>query len=362
LDAVAMTQRLVRIESQSTQPGQQDVLDLVQAQLSGSGLAILSDGNRPRRYLFACTESHASPVLLFACHADTVPLGAPNEWTHDPLSGELVDGRVYGRGTSDMKSGLAACLAALVAPGRDDVPRALLLTTDEETGCLGARAASDALRAVDVGAVVIPEPTNNAVLIGHRGALWLRLRARGLAAHGSTPHLGRNALLSLASAVLDIEAHLPRREHPVLGVTTVNVGRFSAGVAVNVVPDLAEAQLDIRYVEPGEVADVRQWLGDRHPTIESHVDVELPPVMTDPADPWVGSLSAARESVLVAPYFTDGSVLTGILPRVPIVICGPGRPDQAHCVDEHVEAAQIERAVTCYLATLDGWRTWTRPL
>lgn len=183
---------------------------------------------------------------------DTVPEGDPARWSRDPLDGGIVADRIVGRGASHMKGGLAACVTALAAAARNRVPCGLLLTTDEETGCHGARAAADVLRPIAVGAVVVPESTDNNVLLGHRGALWIRLTVRGVAAYGSTPYPGRNALIPVAAAALDAETNLPVRRHPVLGATTVNVGTMSAGVAPNIVPDRAEAGFDVRYVDAAE--------------------------------------------------------------------------------------------------------------
>ena len=353
-DAVALTRSLVRIPSTSSSAGQQDIFDLVGAQLAAAGLTIRADPAAPRRYLLAYTRQ-AAPLLLFVCHVDTVPAGDTARWTHHPLSGEVVSQRIIGRGASDMKGGLAAAVTALLNTVRGDVSCGLLLTADEEIGCAGARAAAGALSALPVGAVIIPESTANDVLLAHRGALWLRLTARGLAAHGGTPERGRNALLELAAALVDIDTRLPRRYHRELGTSTVNAGTMNAGTTINIVPDLADASLDIRYVEADEPDAVHAWLAAEHPGIEVAVQQQLPPVLSRADDPWIRTLPTVPAAHPVAPYFTDASALGEALPGRPIVIWGPGGPEQAHAVNESVDTRSVRRAVELYGQALSAW-------
>ena len=359
-DAVDLTQRLVRVPSTSSTSGQQHIFDLVGSQLATAGFTIRADPAAPRRYLLAHT-SQPEPMLLFACHVDTVPAGDATRWTLGPLSGELVDGRIVGRGSSDMKSGLAAAVTALANAQRNQISCGLLLTADEEIGCRGARAAVEALRAVPVGAVIVPESTSNDVLLGHRGAVWLRLTARGRAAHGGTPELGRNALLELAATLLDIDSRLPRRQHKTLGTTTVNVGTMTSGTTVNIVPDLADASLDIRYVDADEPAAIHTWLAAEHPRTEARVQEQLSPVLSRANDPWISTLPAAASGHSVAPYFTDASALAEVLPGRPIVIWGPGQPEQAHTVNESVDSQYIQRAVQLYGQALGAWQVGPPP-
>jgi succinyl-diaminopimelate desuccinylase len=354
-DAVTLTRSLVRIPSASSSAGQQDIFDLVGTQLAAAGFTIRADRAAPRRYLLAHTQQ-AVPMLLFVCHVDTVPAGDTARWTHDPLSGEVVNGRIIGRGASDMKGGLAAAVTALVNTVRDHVSCGLLLTADEEIGCLGARAAAGALSVLPVGAVIIPESAANDVLLGHRGALWLRLTARGLAAHGGTPERGRNALLELAAALVDIDIRLPRRYSRELGTTTVNVGTMAAGTTINIVPDLADASLDIRYVEADEPAALHAWLAAEHPGIDVGVQQQLSPVLSRADNPWIAALPTVPAVHPVAPYFTDASALGEALPGRPIVIWGPGEPEQAHAINESVDTGCVQRAVKLYGQALGAWR------
>jgi succinyl-diaminopimelate desuccinylase len=302
----------------------------------------------------------AGPTLLFACHADTVPFGDPATWTHDPLSGAATDGRLVRRGASDMRGGLAAALAAVIGAAGEGIPCAILITADEEIGCLGARAAVSALSDLDIGAVVIPESSDNHVQLGHRGALWVRLTTRGTAAHGSTPHLGRSALLPLAAAVLDIDARLPRGNHPVLGGTSVNIGTMMAGTATNIVPDQAVATLDIRFPNSDEPATALDWITRTHPQIDATVEAQLPAIFTSPDNPWIRSLPAGRAEHPTCAYFTDAAILTQALPGVPIAVWVLGDPTQSHTGNESVQTDRITDAVALYHHMLMNWRPGRR--
>jgi succinyl-diaminopimelate desuccinylase len=355
LDPVALTQQLVRIDSPSGSAGQSEVFDVAARLLGDAGFELRTDSHQPPRYLLALSPV-AGARLLFACHVDTVPVERPEQWRGPVTSGVIEDGRLFGRGASDMKSGLAAALVALVESGADGPGCAFLLTTDEEIGCLGAAAAAEELRSLDVRAVIVPESTENDVYLGHRGALWLRVTAHGRAAHGGTPHLGDNALLMLAGALLDISENGPWPGSPTeLGATTVNVATMRAGSAINIVPETATATMDIRTTSPEEADSIRYWLAERHPGLTVETELELSPVLTDSADPWITSLPAGLAAGAAVPYFTDAAELIRVLPSVPFVIWGPGQASQAHSRDESVAVSHIEQAAELYRRTLQDW-------
>ncbi|MBM3582622.1 MAG: M20 family metallopeptidase, partial [Alphaproteobacteria bacterium] len=297
-------------------------------------------------------------------HIDTVPLGA-QPWTRDPFAGEIAGGRMYGRGTSDMKSGVAAFVAAAAVTARDLArgPGAVLvITAGEETGCEGAaHLAATGTVLGDAGAIVVAEPTANRAYAGHKGALWLKARTRGVTAHGSMPERGVNAVHKAARAVgqlADFDFNVAR--HPVMGAPTLNVGTIKGGLNVNSVPDLAEIGIDIRTI-PGQRHEairgtLATYLGSEV-EIEPFIDVEG--VWTDPGHPWMRQVYTAVEKatgvkadVRAATYFTDAAFLTPALGRPPTVILGPGEPELAHQTDEYcvVERIREAEAIFTYLA------------
>lgn len=356
-DAVALTQQLVRVPSVSGTPGEQEILHLLADRLRDAEFVVRVDDSAPQRFLLATTTTApAGQVLLFVCHVDTVPVGDPASWARPPLSGDTADGRLWGRGASDMKSGLAAAVIALLQSGPHRSPAALLLTTGEELGCFGAAAATKVLVGLDVAALMVPESTDNRIVLGHRGALWLDLVARGAAAHGGTPQLGTNALLALARSLVDIDARLPRGPgEAILGATTVNVGTMAAGTAPNIVPEHATATVDIRFASTDEPAVIQSWLASNHPDLEVTTALEVARLLGTPDSAWIRSLPADLAEPPSANYFTDAAVLASLFPAAPVAIWGPGQPDLAHVRDESVRIDRITAAVELYGAVLAAW-------
>ena len=354
-DTVGLLQELVRRRTVSGDAAaQRDVLGLLTEVLRERAPHLeVTAGDDPDQP-WTLLRTPADPGrrrLLFACHVDTVPVPDPGAWERDPFGGDLDGGRVWGRGASDMEAGVVAAVAALAAAD-PRTPAALLLTSDEEIGSRGAAAAAAAVADLPVGAVVVPEATGNRVVLGHRGALWLAVRTAGRAAHGSTPELGHNAVLDLATLLARTGPGLPLRTDPFLGTETWNPGVVSGGTVPNVVPDRAEVVVDMRTVADGR--DLLRWWQGQPEVADVEVRVDLPPVVTPAGDPWVATLPAP---VLPTPatYFTDASVLRQVVGGAPIVVWGPGTPAVMHAVDEYVELAEVAQAAAAFTDVLARW-------
>jgi succinyl-diaminopimelate desuccinylase len=228
----------------------------------------------------------------------------------------------------------------------------VVLTFGEETGCEGAREIpAEAL--YPSGTLLVAEPTANRVVLGHKGVLWLVLRARGVPAHGSRPDLGHNALVDLARAAVRIHEHDGWPTSATHGSTTANVGMMRAGVQPNVVPDHAALTVDLRLV-PGDTADAAEAtvVGLAGCPVTTERLVELPLIDTDPA-------RVARTVELLgggtpqyATYFTDASVLAAALGGADTIVYGPGEPEQAHVTDETAPAGLVEPAAAAYRRVL----------
>lgn len=355
LDVVPLVQELIRRRTVSGDAAaQRDVLGVVTDILVGRAphleVTVGDERDRPWTMLRTPTDPDR-PQLLLACHVDTVPVPEPRRWQRDPFGGELDTARVWGRGGTDMKAGLVAAAAALV--GADPLsPVALLLTSDEETGSQGAAAAAATVAEQRIGAVVVPEATSNHVALGHRGALWLAVRTQGVAAHGSTPERGHNAVLDLVAVLARAGQRLPLSAEEFLGTETWNLGMVSGGSVPNVVPDRAEAVVDMRTV--GDGAALLAWWREQPEVAEVDVQVDLPPVRTSAGDPWAAGLPAPLLRTPVT-YFTDASVLGGVVGAAPVVVWGPGTPAVMHAADEYVEVAELERAVTMLSEVVARW-------
>lgn len=323
-----------------------------------------------REQLVARTPDIAAPPLTFTGHLDTVPV-EPADWSLAPYAAERDGDKVVGRGASDMKSGVAASVVATVEhAARPHSCRGvqLVLTAGEETGCTGLLGLDapgrDAL--AKGGPLVVAEPTANELVLAHKGAHWMQLRATGCAAHGSAPELGNNAVVRLARAAVALHDHAGWPRHDRFGSVTANVGVLRGGVAPNVVPDAAEMLLDIRTVPGLDSSELRAGVSG---LVGERVDVTdhvvLPPVDTSTDDPFVGLVRSALRStglpdepVPPARYFTDASVLAGLLGDdgpAPTVVLGPGEPAQCHVVNEYCLAGRVEQAVVVYRELLDRW-------
>lgn len=301
------------------------------------------------------------PSLALSGHLDTVPASRAN-WTRDPWCGVVEHGFLHGRGAADMKAGVAALVVALeqaAAGGADLSGVSVILTAGEETGCEGAARLAQEGHLPPAAALLVAEPTSVAPLLGHKGVVWTTLSARGKAAHGSTPERGINALVPVARAVAAIDGLDLEVTHPLLGRATVSPNRLVAGTAVNVVPDWAYAEVDVRTV-PGLGRDQVMAALRAHSSTEIEVEPlqVLSPVASDPSTPLYAAtsdrcaqLGIAQADPPAATFFTDASILGEAL-NAPTVICGPGNAAQAHGVDEWCAVEQIEQAVLLYTAIL----------
>ncbi|TKI04388.1 M20 family metallopeptidase [Martelella alba] len=320
---------------------------------------------------FAGKRKEGKP-LVFTGHLDTVPLGdAP--WHHDPFGGEIADGKLYGRGASDMKAAVAAFIIAC-QQRRSDIETGpgitLLLTSGEETGCDGARAliAQSAIDLPTAGALIVGEPTANYPVIGHKGALWLRCETQGKTAHGAMPELGVNAIYLAADAIGKIRLFDPGAPHPLMKKPTLNVGVIHGGLNINSVPDRSYFDVDIRSAPNLRHSEIRQRLsaalGDR---VAMTTLVDLPAVLTDTDNQWIKAVFArcqplhdAPLQARVVPYFTDASLLIPALGAPPCIILGPGEPNQAHQTDEYCEVDKLCRSVDLYGELIGDWSARNR--
>lgn len=298
--------------------------------------------------------------LAFSGHLDTVPLGnAP--WQHDPFAGEIYDGKLYGRGSSDMKAAVAAFIVACVeqqAAIRASSGVVLLLTGGEESGCDGARALIDnkACLLPQPAAVIVGESTANYPVIGHKGALWLRCETRGKTAHGAMPELGINAIYLAADALGKIRSFEPGPAHPLMQKPTLNVGVIRGGLNINSVADSASFDVDMRtdptLAHQPLTQRLQQHLSDAV-TISTLVD--LPAVLTDSLHPWIQQVFALCQplqsepiTARIVPYFTDAALLLNAMGNPPCIILGPGEPSMAHQTDEYCTVASLQQSVTLY--------------
>ena len=374
-DAVSFLQSLVRVNSVNPPGSEKVVAEIIEKRLADSGLSVEVDSIEEERANLLVSlpvnegdVSDQDKVLVYSGHFDTVPAGTSN-WNHDPFGGERVENRIYGRGTTDMKGGVAAMVLALEYLHRSDTELEGVLrfvgTAGEEVNGLGAKQVIDKGQLDDATAMVVGEPSSNEAYIAHKGTLWLEISTYGKSAHGSMPEQGISAIDAMRGFLNELSEHSFTYEvHPMLGPPTVNVGTIRGGTATNVVADRCTITLDVRTV-PGQEHDqiignlerllkkVCDPIGSSH---ELQVVNEKAPVSTPKDNSFIQlSLEAAYEhfgkslTVQGANYYTDASVYSPNL-QIPVLVYGPGNPEMAHQPDEWIDIEKYVHSIRFYIA------------
>ncbi len=361
-DIVKLTQKLITFNTINPPGNESDISLYVGKLLSGSGFSVKYPVFAEKRLHLIAEKGLsklAAPVVLSG-HFDTVPLGA-KKWELNPLAGDISGDKIYGRGSSDMKSGVAAMIHAAISSFENNQPLGgvrLIFTAGEELGCQGAvQLAETYSNFGEASVIIIGEPTSNIPAIGHKGALYLNASATGVTAHSSMPELGENAIYKAARAIRKIEKfNFGVEKDSLLGFPTVNVGKMKGGMNINSVPDHAEFTIDIRstgkVVHKKVIEKLSKGFGDE---IKLETLVDLNPVRTNETDPIVQKVYAICQEEGVKgvspkslPYMTDGSVLQSLYNGAPTIILGPGQAEMAHQTDEFCYIQNINQAVNIY--------------
>jgi len=368
-EVVDLCRDLVRFKSVNPPGDELEIAKYVADVLREAGLTVEMVPHTPTRasVLARLKGSGEAPALLYTGHLDVVPVGA-EEWLHDPFWGEVVEGRLWGRGSSDMKGGNAAMIAAARALAGADIPLKgdliLAFTAGEEGEQLGATELATRLKSAPIQAVIVAEPSYNDVCVAEKGALWLKVTTYGKTAHGSMPHLGQNAIMMMVTFVSELDSLVvPYEEHPLLGGFTRSVGTIEGGVKTNMVPDRCVVTIDQRTV-PGQdhqaiVRQVEELIADlarRRPGFSASVEVikDLAPVATSPQEPVVqqfcdvvAQIVGERPVPKGVNYYTDAAVFAPTL-EAPMIICGPGEAKLAHQPNEYAEVKKLVEAAKLF--------------
>jgi len=360
------------------------LIDFVEDYLQGFGARCRRTWNedRSKANLFAAVGPDEPGGVVLSGHTDVVPVDG-QDWQTDPF--ELIerDGRLFGRGSSDMKGFSAVFLARLagVDPKTLKRPLYLALSFDEEVGCLGVdRMVEDALaHFARPDYAIIGEPTTMQVVRAHKSINVFRTVVTGRAAHSSQPHRGAGAIFAAARIIERLRqiGERKRAEAAESGCeppwTTVQVGRIDGGTAVNILPGRCEFLWEYRALpdeDPDEIiravqacidAEVLPDLSEFAPeaSIETTAIARVPPLMPDEqarAENWVRSLSGVRSGGSGAVAFATEA---GSFQRAGIssVVCGPGSIDQAHQPNEFIEPAELVRCEQMVDGVIEYLRT-----
>src|SRR5690242_15338240 len=343
-DAVSLTRTLLGFDTVNPPGRERDCAHRAGQLLKDAGFSVEFFDYEPGRTSVVARigGSEAKPPLCLTGHLDVVPLGT-RKWTKDPFSGETDGDKLYGRGTSDMKSGVAAIVVASInlskiLRGKNSPGIVVVLPISEEGGCVGSARLAELPKLMGkAGAIVVGEPTSNYPMVGHKGSIKFHAHFRGVSAHGSMPQLGVNAIYKAAKAIAKLEEfQFGAAEHPVMGLPTMNVGTFEGGSGVNLVPDLAKIGVDIRTVPGVDHEDLLSRLRSLLKEAEITVFADSQSVWTEPDDEWMQRVFAICQAVnrekpvaRTAPYMTDAANLRKVYAGAPTVVLGPGEAAMA---------------------------------
>lgn len=308
-------------------------------------------------------------TMLISGHLDTVPIGNLEDWTHDPFSGKIIDGELWGRGSVDMKGGTATLAATMVElmKSEGDLQQRVFFaaTAEEETGLQGAREYVTDGMVKDLSHVIIAEPTDLAPKVREKGIMWFKIHAKGKQSHASRPDLGHNAIAGLAAILPKLSASLPTLETPDLGRTSLNFGVISGGTAANVVAQEATLTCDSRStpgVKNEEVlAGIERVLVEESGPVQFTMErLEDVPSILSPNDDFAHALAkntaehtGTLSELIGVHYATDGAIfMEAVNHSVPFVIYGPGSTELLHQTNERLEVNQLKIALDVYVKTI----------
>ena len=373
-DAVALARALIKIDSRNPTlvpdaPGEGEVARTLASILDDWGFSVqLVDAAPGRPNVVARIGPGDAPALMLNGHLDVVGVEG---MIHDPFSAEVRSDRIYGRGSADMKGGLAAmCAAAIAASAESDGQIVIAAVVDEEYESVGLRALLES--GVRAEAAIVTEPTRLAICPAHRGFAWMDVTLTGRAAHGSRYDIGVDAILHAGLLLAELDALEKTRSkgplHPLLGRTSLHASTIRGGVGMSTYPEKCELAIERRTL-PGEtsdkalreVIDACERVRERHPGFDAQVKLNTAQAPSDVAvdAPIVERLRRALElegipvSVEGLSAWTDAALLNEA--GIPAVCFGPGDISLAHSAEEFVPVSDIEGATRVLTRVVREW-------
>lgn len=366
-DAVSLTRSLIRIDS--TDPGKYEkyIGDYIFDLLSSLDVPVIKKEVLPDRFnVMAKIQGETDdPALIYICHMDTVTVG--EGWTKEPFGAEIFDGKIYGRGACDMKSGLACALSAFssiaaeAASGKKPKHSFVFIgTVDEEDFMRGSEDAIKEGWVTENSFVLDTEPTNGQIQVAHKGRTWFEVSVTGVTAHASTPWKGADAIAAVAEIISFIRRKIQEcPPHKDLGISTATFGLIEGGYRPYVVPDRARVWIDMRLVPPMDtdaaikiVEKAFKEAAREVPGITASYEItgDRPYIEKDETSFLLRALTAATKAVTGTPAavstfpgYTDTAVIAGKLHNHNCMSYGPGDLERAHKPDEFVPAEDIIR-------------------
>ncbi|WP_264191487.1 peptidase [Metabacillus litoralis] len=391
------------VQAKSTQKNEKDSQDIVIKTLEKIGLEIdvwEPDGEKLQKHpYFACSRinfkespnvvgvlkgSGGGKSIILNGHIDVVPEGDIAQWIHDPFSGEIIDGKLFGRGSTDMKGGNVALLLAISAirelgiPLKGDVIFQSVI--EEESGGLGTLAAIE--RGYRADAAIIPEPTNMKIFPKQQGSLWFRITIHGRSAHGGTRYEGVSAIEKSFLVVNHIGELEKQRNNKITDILyenipipiPINVGKIEGGDWPSSVADIVkvEGRIGISPDETMEEAKKEmtdwlkklreinlwfdespvelEWFGARWIPGSINIDHELMNCLST----CFHEVTGEQAKIEASPWGTDGGLLTNVA-NTPTIVFGPGITEKAHYPNEYIEIDKVFEAAEIIALTIVEW-------
>ncbi|QMU58733.1 MAG: succinyl-diaminopimelate desuccinylase [Boseongicola sp.] len=376
IDAADLTARLIRCPSVTPEDG--GAIPLLQEILSDAGFECFRADRKGIANLVARWGGKSHPKTFgFNGHTDVVPIGDVNDWTYDPFAAEVVDGKMFGRGSTDMKSGVAAFVAAAVDRVRDNPPEGAILiaiTGDEEADAVDGTAAildwmvesGEAMDVCLVGEPTCPERLGDMIKIGRRGSMSAFFTATGIQGHAAYPHRARNPVPALAQLVSSLAQHKFNDQTEHFDATTLAVTTFDTGnPATNVIPATCKATVNIRFNDSKSSKMLTEWLRSTMLRIAAESGIEIgmdlavsgESFMTPPGQLSDLVANAARAETGIDPELsTTGGTSDARFVRAHCPVVEFGLVGQTmHQVDERVDVDDIHRLKKIYRRILDDY-------
>ena len=372
--AVTMTKQMIQIES--TDPGTYEnaMANWITSQLAPyPNVQLTRQEVLPGRpnLMAELPGDPALPALIMICHMDTVVVG--DGWTLPPFEAIEKNGKIYGRGACDMKSGLACCLSAIqyaaeILKASGKTPKQtlkLICSMDEEDFMRGSEACIQSGWITDHDWVIDAEPTNGQIQMAHKGRTWYEIDVQGHTAHASTPWKGADAIAAMSEIICEIRhAILYAPVHPDMGSSTVTFGQITGGYRPYVVPDHCKVWIDMRLVPPlntektnaiveAAITHAEQSVSGISATYK--ITGDRPPIEQNLDSPLLANLKMSCQEITgqtpqVSCFtgYTDTSVIAGQLHNRNCMSYGPGCLEAAHQPDEWVVIDDILRCEQVY--------------
>lgn len=364
---ISLTKKFVKINTSNPPGNEWRLAELIAGLLRQIGFKVELVEFASGRPNVVASLGSGKKTLILSGHMDTVPVGSG--WKYDPFSGTVKDGKIFGRGATDMKGALVSMIEAVASLRREGwKPNGclkLIFTVNEEMGDneeIGMRALLKKMKGNKDSLVIIGDTTNFDIVVTEKGILWLELVSYGKEAHASMPWTGVNALENLIKVLYHIQNLKIEGNNKLLGKSTIAVTMLNAGIKTNVIPEVARAHLDIRLIPEEKreaVIDMIREIINRLSEEDRNINVKVNELLYyPPVEPkFEGDVAQKLKEIIEGTLKRKVSIVgehgaTGagyfIKAGFPTIVFGPGKPENCHIKDEYVEISDLLNAAKIY--------------